>query len=99
MPSPERVDAKEIQDEGGDGDERRDILLVEGVLVMLAEFFYSRRGLRGLHAAEPDYRGLSGQEFHDVVIDSFELARVAAGGLAKGDVGVARYLVVIERAA
>ena len=38
----ERVDAKEIQDEGGDGDEWWDILLVECVLVMLAEFFYSR---------------------------------------------------------
>ena len=68
----------------GDGDERRDILLIEAVLIILAEFFYSRRGLRGLHAAEPDHRSLSGQEFHDVVIDSFELARVAAGGLAKG---------------
>ena len=81
---PERVNAKEIQDEGGDGDERRDILLVEGMLVMLAEFFYSRWGLRGLHAAESDHRGLSGQELHDVVIDSFELAGVAAGGLAQG---------------
>ena len=42
---PERVDAKKIQDEGGDGDERRDILLVKGVLVMLAESFYSRFGV------------------------------------------------------
>ena len=41
---PERVNAKKIQDEGGDGDKRRDILLVKGVLVVLAEFFYSRRG-------------------------------------------------------
>ena len=78
------MDAKEIQDEGGDGDERRDILLIKGVLIMLTEFFYSRWSLRSLYAAESNHWGLSGQELHDVVIDSFELTRVAAGGLAKG---------------
>ena len=81
---PERVNAKEIQDEGGDGDERRDILLVESILIMLAEFSYGRRSLRSLHAVEPDHRGLSRQKLHDVVINPFELAGVAAGGLAKG---------------
>ena len=48
---------RKIQDEGGDGDERRDILLIEGVLVMLAELFYGSWSLRSRDAAETELTG------------------------------------------
>ena len=82
---PEWMNAEEIQDERGDGDERRDIFLVEGVPVMPAEFFYSPPASPWPSRSETGTTGACpGRIFYDVVIDSFELASVAAGGLAKG---------------
>jgi hypothetical protein len=79
----ERMDAKKIQHQRADGDERRDVILINGVAIDEAKFIHgSGRGFGG-NAFETDDGCFAGPEFDDFVIKALELTGVAAAILAK----------------
>jgi len=76
------MDAKEIKDERSDGNQGRDVILINGVAIDQAEFIHGgRRDFRGDTFATDDGGG-SGPEFNDFVIHFLELANVTAAFLS-----------------
>jgi hypothetical protein len=78
------MDAEEVEHERGQGEERRDVVLIERVAVEQAEFIHGGGRLFCRQAAEDDFGRGPRRELDDVVINALELPRVAAGALAKG---------------
>jgi hypothetical protein len=79
----ERMNAEEIENERADGNERRDVILINGVMIDEAEFIYGGgRGSRG-NTFEPDDGRSAGPEFDDFVIHFLELTGITAAFLAK----------------
>ncbi len=72
----ERVDAEEIEDQGGDGHQRRRQALVERVAVDQAELLDGSRRLRHLHRTEADEWRSPFAELDDLVVDLLPLPRV-----------------------
>ena len=77
------MNAEEIENERADGNERRDVVLINGVTIDEAEFIHSGgRGFRR-NALEPDDGRSAGLEFDDFVIYFLELTGITAAFLAK----------------
>jgi hypothetical protein len=70
--------AKVIENQTGNGDQRRYMLLIEGVVVEETKLLHGRR--RGSHGngTEPETRSFADPEVNDVVLDAFPLARIAS---------------------
>ena len=80
---PKGMDAKEIKHKGRNCDEWRYRVVLKGLSVAFAKLCDRPRGLLGRDAPEPDGWGLAGRDLDDFVVDAFELAGIAAGGLAQ----------------
>lgn len=73
-----RVDAEKIEHERADGDERQDMVLVDGVAIDKAEFLHGGgRGFGG-HTFEPDDGRRARSKLDDFVVHLLELAGIAA---------------------
>lgn len=78
------MDAKKVQHKCGNGDQRRDVVLIERMAIEQAEFSHGGGRLFCRNALETnDGRG-PGPKFDHFIINAFELPGVAAGGLTKG---------------
>src|SRR6185436_1220186 len=75
---PEGVDAQEVEDEGGDGDEGRGLTLIDRVTVGETELLDGGGRLGHGDRAEADERRRSLPQLDDLVVDLLPLAGVAA---------------------
>jgi len=80
----ERMNAEKVEDQRGDGDERRNVVLIQRVTVEQAEFVHGGGGLLRRNAFETDGRRSAGPKFDHFVVNAFESSGVAAGRLAEG---------------
>jgi hypothetical protein len=78
-----RMDAKKIKDESGNGDDWRDIVLIERVPVEQAEFVHGRRSFLCGNATKTNDGRSAGNELDDFVVHALELSGVAAGRLGE----------------
>ena len=79
----EWMDAKEIENERADGNERRDVILINGVAIDQAEFVHGGgRGFGG-DTFETDDGRCAGPKFDDFIVHLLELAGVTAAFLTK----------------